>query len=179
MGKRLFTAAVVLLLTLPILSQNLVSSVMDNVDQNAKKGITQINISGKMLRFAAKSDPGIDKEMGELLNSIDKISMVAGLSFNDKTQKLIEKSLAPYEELLTVVEEEQTIRMYTRESKNRIEEFVLCVASGEGVILMSITGKIDLQLIARLSESINIEGVEYLDKVNKAGDKKDKKKKDK
>ena len=154
-------------LALHALSQNLVSSFLDTLDKDSKKGITQVNISGTMLRLASKNDPNIDNEMKKFFENIDKISLISRLTVNDVLKSKLDELLSPYEELIQVIEENQTIRMHTKETKKQIEEFILYVLFENELTLMSITGKIDLKQIARLSESVKIQGVEHLNKVNR------------
>ena len=166
MIKRLFFLTALVLMSLPALSQNLVSSFLTNINYKAKEGIIRINISGKVLLLAAGNNADKDK----LFESIDVISVVSGLYADDKLKQQLEKNLIPYSELMSVMEGENQIRMYIKETKKLIEEFVLCVHSDNKITLMSITGKIDLKHIARLSESFKIEGVEnlkHLEKLNK------------
>jgi len=166
MKKRFASIVLLMLLALPVLSQNLVSSFLGEMDDGSRKSATQINISGRMLRFAADKDSSGDEDLKKLMNSIDKISMVANLSVTDKQKDRLKKMLQPYEELMSVVEDGQSIVMYTKEKNGRVEEFVLSILSGNELVLMSVAGKIDLEQISRLSESVNIQGMEHLGRIN-------------
>lgn len=168
MGKRLSTIMILVLVSLPFFSQTFVSSFLDEIDKGAKSSAMQINVSGKMLSLAAKNDKNIDSDTRKLFLNIDKISVVSGLPTNKKLETKLDEHLVHYEELMSVAENNQTIRMYTKESKDKIEEFVLCVISSNDITLMSITGKIDLDQIAKLSRGIKLQGVEHLDKINNA-----------
>lgn len=166
MEKRLLTIIALILLTLPAFSQNLVSSFMKEVDTSVKKNVMQINISGRMLNLAAKNDPDIDAETKKLFQNIDKISVVIGLAVDESARKKLNVRLDAYEELMSVIEGEQTIRMYTKETKGQIDEFVMCIQLGGDMTLMSITGKIDLEQIGALSKGVKVQGMEHLNKLD-------------
>jgi hypothetical protein len=166
MKKKVMGLFVLVLLALPALSQNLVSSFIEKIDSDSQRNAMKMSISGKMLRFAVDRDADADKEMKELIKNIDKISMVAGLSIDEKQKKTLNQSLKSYEELMSIEEEFQTIQMFTKENKGKVEEFVLIIWSDDELVLMSITGKIDLNQLSRLSESVNIQGMEHLERID-------------
>ena len=166
MGKRLLNLVILIMFALPAFSQNLVSGLMSEINENDKSNVMQINVSGKMLMLAAKNDKDIDANTKELFKNIDKISVVIGLPANQKVKKLLEEKLEIYDELMSVIEDNQTIMMYTKESKGVINEFILSVFSYNSIeVLMSITGKIELEHLAALSEGLNVQGAEQLKKL--------------
>lgn len=166
MKRKLISLVLLTFLALPLFSQNLVSTFMEGIDSDSRRNAMKMNISGKMLRLAANNDSSADKEMKDLMKNIDKISMVAGLSVDEKQKKELQRQLASYEELMTIEEEEQTVQMFTKENKGKVEEFVLIVLADDELVLMSITGKIDVNQLSRLSESVNIQGMEHLEKID-------------
>jgi len=165
MKKRLFILSALMLLSLSAWSQSLVSAFLKDSGEELLKSAMQVNISGKILRLAAAADSNIDLETKKLFESIDRINAVVGLSVDNNRRNQLEAQLAPFEELLSVVEEGRSIRMYTRETKGQIEEFVLYVIEGNEMTLMSIVGKIDLKRIAGLAGNLQIDGMEHLDKI--------------
>lgn len=166
MRQRLISLLLLFFFAFPVLSQNLVSSFLERIDSDSRQSCMRMNISGKMLRFAADKDPNADKEMKELMKNVDKISMIAGLSVDENQKNELQNQLKSYEELMTIEEEYQTIQMFTKEDKGKVVEFVLVVLADDELVLMSITGKIDVAQLSRLSESVNIQGIEHLDKIN-------------
>lgn len=166
MRQKLISLLLLVFFAFPVLSQNLVSSFLERIDSDSRQSCMRMNISGKMLRFAADKDPNADKEMKELMKNVDKISMIAGLSVDENQKNELQNQLKSYEELMTIEEEYQTIQMFTKEDKGKVVEFVLVVLADDELVLMSITGKIDVAQLSRLSESVNIQGIEHLDKIN-------------
>ncbi len=165
MMKRVWVIGL-LLMSLPVFSQNLVSSFLQDIDKRAKESVIQINISGKMLQIAARSDANLDADTRKMFENINQISIVIGVAIDNESKKQLEKRLVPYEELMSIVEGSQTILMYTKETKKQIDEFVLSISAGNKLTLMSISGKIDLEQIAQLSKGIKVEGVHHLNKIN-------------
>ena len=166
MEKRLLTIVALVILALPTFSQNLVSSFMKDIDSDLKKDMMQINISGKMLTLAARNDQSIDAQTKKLFQNIDKISVAIGISVDEKEKKKLNVLLNVYEELMSVIEDQQTIHMYTKETKGQIDEFVMCISMGNDLTLMSITGKIDLDQIGTLSKGVKLQGMEHLNKLD-------------
>ena len=74
-----------------------------------------------------------------------------------------------YDELMTVRDGDENIRIWTRENKNDsvIEELLLLVGAPDEFVMLSLLGKIDLEKISGLSESLDVEGIEHLDKIKK------------
>lgn len=72
-----------------------------------------------------------------------------------------------YAELLTVRDGQENVRIWVKDSGNIINELLLLVGSPDEFVLLSLTGTIDLDKISSLSKGLDIEGVQYLDKVKK------------
>lgn len=75
--------------------------------------------------------------------------------------------VAEYSELLTVRDGDENVRIWIKDTNNEsiIEELLLLVGSEDEFTLLSFTGKIDLDKISGLSKSLDIEGVQHLDKI--------------
>jgi hypothetical protein len=71
-----------------------------------------------------------------------------------------------YEELMVVKDSESDVIFLAREEDGIIVELLLIVGGeGEDNALIAITGEIDLNTIARLSETMDIDGMEELEKL--------------
>lgn len=66
---------------------------------------------------------------------------------------------------LQLTEEQEEVWMYIRETKGYIAELVILIGSKSEFVLMNFMGKIDLKKIAKLTKSVNVDGIRYLDKV--------------
>ncbi len=70
-----------------------------------------------------------------------------------------------YSELLTVRDGQENVRIWIKDSGNIVHELLLLVGSPDEFVLLSITGKIDLDKISTLSKALDVQGIDQLDKV--------------
>lgn len=72
-----------------------------------------------------------------------------------------------YAELLTVRDGDENVRIWTKDTNDGtiIEELLLLVGSTNEFTLLSFTGKINLDKISQLSKTLDIDGVQHLDKI--------------
>ena len=153
------------LLLIPTLyAQDSISDFMSETGDHSES--LSVSISGRMLRMAAESDPKATRDFKKLAKDIDKIKMVSNFSMDSDSKKKLKKILQSYEELLVVTESNQKISMYTIENKGKITEFILCIESEDTFILMSILGNFDIKQLSNLSRSVNINGIEHLEKLD-------------
>jgi hypothetical protein len=96
--------------------------------------------------------------------SIDSAKNVSGLNFSSELLPKLNRT--GFEELMTVREEDGEVRFMIREVGGKIAELVM-VTGGRGSSVVSIRGDLDLKTIASLSDSMGIEELEGLDKVEK------------
>jgi hypothetical protein len=166
------------MMTAPMLTfgQNVISQLIEDIGGLPKEAI-MFNISGKMLKMAMESDPSAAKEDRELiafLSNVKKLSFVMGFNANADSRKKLNNLLKPFEELLTVVENEMNISMLTLEKDGETVEFIMKIDAGEMLVLLDITGKIDLEQLSKLSEGVDINGQGYLDNLDKLKNRKKK-----
>ncbi|MDH8700878.1 NAD(P)H-hydrate repair Nnr-like enzyme with NAD(P)H-hydrate dehydratase domain [Dysgonomonadaceae bacterium PH5-43] len=162
MKKKLFIALLAMFVALPAMSQSIVDSFMKGKEETCGR----INISGKMLRMMANADSTMDNDAKEMFENVDKISIITGLEVEEWDKQSLRKLLKNYEELLSIIDGDQNIYMYTKDNKKYTEEFVACIYTGDTLLLISITGKIDVNKLAELSDSVGIEGLDSLKKIN-------------
>lgn len=143
-------------------AQDIVSDFLKGKERNTEK--MYVSISGKMLQLMAESDPKADKEFLKLLKDISKVKFVSGFEMEGDDRKKLNKLLEAYEELMVVTEEDK-ISMFTKEKKGKIVEFVLCIESDDHLVLMSITGDLDVKKLSKLAKNVKIDGMEHLEKL--------------
>jgi hypothetical protein len=138
---------------------------------DGKDGFTSVYISSKMFSLLARIDTE-DEEFRNLVTriksirilSIDSAKNVSGLNFSSELLPKLNRT--GFEELMTVREEDGEVRFMIREVGGKIAELVM-VTGGRGSSVVSIRGDLDLKTIASLSDSMGIEELEGLDKVEK------------
>jgi hypothetical protein len=74
---------------------------------------------------------------------------------------------SPYKEIMVVKEKDQDVKFYAKEEKSKVVELLLVIGGKDESVLMSIQGDIDLKNISKLAKSMNIEGMENLEKIEK------------
>jgi hypothetical protein len=135
------------------------------------EGFTTVNISGDMLKMAARMDPqdedlqAISKlEVVKILTQEHKTDEYKDLNFYDEIYNELDKSL--YKELMVVKDQDEHVNMLVREDNGIISEFLLIVSSDDENVLISINGEIELSELDKLSGSI---GQKHHDKLKEAG----------
>jgi hypothetical protein len=139
---------------------------------NGKEGFTSVYISSKMFSLLAR----IDKDDDEFRNLVTRIKSIRILSIdsasnvtariNFSNELLPRLNRLGYEELMTVKEENSEVQFMIRENGGRIAELVM-ITGGYSSSIVSITGDLDLKTIASLSDSMGIEELHGLEKVEK------------
>lgn len=77
------------------------------------------------------------------------------------------KDHAGYELLLSVNDKGNQVKMWTQTEGNVIQELVMLVGGTSEMIMLSLTGNIDLKKISRLAGNIEVAGIEYLEHLDK------------
>ncbi len=132
---------------------------------------TTVYISPKMFQMVSKietNDPDWNKireviaDLGGLrVLTADSISN--GMELYKDAMKRIPTN--EYEELLSVRDGKENVRIMIKENANVISELLLLVGAPDEFVMLSFFGKIDLDKISRLAKTLDIEGAEHLEKV--------------
>jgi len=136
-----------------------------------KEGFTTVIISSKM--FSLFQDMEVeDDEFNKMMSGLQSIRILATdetmkdktINFYDEVMKELNEN--DYEELMVVKEKDHDVKFLIKERNGRVTELLL-VAGGKGGdnALISIRGDIDLKTISKLARSMDIEGMEQLEKL--------------
>ena len=131
---------------------------------------TSISISSKMFSLFSEIEPD-DPDSKEALEAMSDLSGIRILSKNDSTNAIdyngaIRKIGKEYELLLSVDEKDEKVRFFVREDGGDIAELFMVVGSRGNLFLMSILGDIDLNKISKISKSMNVGGMNYLENLD-------------
>lgn len=171
MIKQLILAGAFILTTGMVFAQgdaiNTVFSKYANDDSFSK-----VNVSSKMFQLFTHIE-GTDQEEKELLETI---SMLKGMKILSKDEcdgrKLYKDALkltgTGYEELMSVKDGSEDLTFFIKESGGKINELLMLIGGESNFLILSLVGDIDLNKVAKLSRSMNIGGMEQLEKVNGA-----------
>lgn len=133
---------------------------------------TAVYISPKvfdMISTVNKEKQAKDKELAEMLNDLRGIRIltteVTPKTFYQEAIKSLETN--KFDLLMQVRDKSENVRFFVKDSGPVVNELILLVGGDSNFTVMSFTGKIDLKKISKLSESINVEGAEHLEKLEK------------
>jgi hypothetical protein len=138
---------------------------------------TVVYVSPKMFQLVSKIETDDEEwnNVREIVKDISGLRVLAadsiadGLSFYKDALSKVPTS--EYEELLTVRDGKENVRIWVKDTANIIEELLLLVGAPDKFVLLSFTGKIDLDKISELSKTLDVDGAEHLDKVKTDKDK--------
>lgn len=132
---------------------------------------TSVYVSEHM--FGLFSDLDVeDKEDAEIVEMIGGLKSLHILTTDQQPRARYQEALKlinrkEYEVLMKVKDEGSNLQFLIKKKGSVIEELLL-LADGEEFVLISIVGRIDLKKISRLAKHMEIEGLEHLEKVEKA-----------
>jgi hypothetical protein len=72
-----------------------------------------------------------------------------------------------YSELMTVDSDEEVVKFLVKKGKDgKVSEMLMIVLGEDEAVVMSMTGNLDMSTISGISKSLDIEGLENLDKID-------------
>lgn len=141
-----------------------------------ESGFTSINISPGMFQMLSNLDTDDStQEVKDAQNIMDQLKSLKMLIYEPKegekfdfmseVKKMVK--LKDYEELMAIREEGTDIRFLVKKTdKNHISEMLMLVDDNEEGIIMSMTGNIDMNTVSEIGKSMNMKGMENLEKLD-------------
>ncbi len=135
---------------------------------------TKISISGKMFELFThlEVEDENDQELLETIANIEGMRMLvndgsenANTDGKSLYKNAIKKPSGAYEVLMTVEDGEEDLTFFIKESNGIIAELLLIGGGEKEFFVMSLVGDIDLKQISKLSRSLDIDGMEHLNKI--------------
>lgn len=170
MKKIVFILTFILLSFATMAQKDAVNALFDKYA--GKDGFTTVIISSKMFSLFQDLDVE-DDEFNDMMSSLKSIRILASdetltdlnINFYDEVMKDLDQD--DYEELMVVKEKDHDVKFLIKERDGRIIELLL-VSGGKGDnALISIRGDIDLKNISKLARSMDLEGLDKLEKLEK------------
>jgi len=129
-----------------------------------QKGFTTVNISGKLLGFAAQLDTG-DESTKDMLAGLNGIRILSvednelnkNLNFYEELNKDGFFKDNNYEVLMEVTEDDEVVRFLAKDAGNGKISDLLLVVGGDDNALISISGIIDPKNISKITKAANID----------------------
>ncbi len=129
---------------------------------------TSVQIGPKLFQMVSKVTPeDMDPEVRELINKLDNLRILTadlndGMSYFRDAAKRIDRK--DYEELMVVKEgKEEEVLFLVKEKNDIITELLMISGSSSDFTLISFVGDIDLNVLARLSKDLDIDGMEHME----------------
>lgn len=141
------------------------------------EGFSSVDIAKGLFELFAdiESDDEDFEELQKALDGIEKMRLLQ-YSLENGDQKTmdsfysdIEKSIPfkEYDELMIIKEKDANINFFSKSEKGIIAELLMVVDGNDEVVLMSLTGNINLKHIAKLGSKMDLGGMEHLGKMKK------------
>ncbi len=165
--KNVLTLVIIMLLSFTAYAQSdAIESYFKDYQEN--EHFKTVYISPKTFQMAYKAtDSEDEKELAAIVKDLKGLKIMSTANEASKTYTEANKRLnvKPYETLVSMKDKGADVKFITKESNGAISELILLLGRKDKFVMMSFTGKIDLNKIAKLSKKLDIEGAEYLDKI--------------
>ncbi len=168
--KKLMIGAVIMMCSLVASAQNDAIAKFFSKYQSDET-FSQVTISGKMFSMMANIT-GETEEEKAMIASISKIKGLKILSKSDarNSRELYKEAISmiptnTFEELMSIRDKDKDMKFYTKESGGKISELIMVMGGNEEFMVLTLFGEIDLKDISKIGKSVNINGLENLEKV--------------
>lgn len=129
-----------------------------------QKGFTTVNISGKLLGFAAQIETG-DDSTSDMLSGLNGIRILTveddelnkTINFFEELNKDGFFKNNNFEVLMEVTEDDEVVRFLAKDAGNGKISDLLLVVGGDDNALISISGIIDPENIGKITKAMNID----------------------
>ena len=163
--KKLSLITIALIMPLFIFAQQ---SAVDKLFEKygGKDGYTTVSINKGMFEMLKDIDPE-DEDMKVLAKiesvkvlAVEDEEMIKGVNFYDEIMKSL--NVEEYEELMTVKQSDQDVKILVKQTGSIIKE-LLIIVGGEDNALVCIKGNIQLKDLSGLSDGFSMNGLEALE----------------
>lgn len=168
--KKVIVNLIILLIPGMLLAQKTpVDELFDKY--SGKEGFTTVYITSYMFSMFTDVETD-DPEFDELMKNLKAIKILAtDETYNGNAnfyKEIIDKlPMDQYKELMVIKEKDQDVKFLVNEKDGKIVELLLIAGGKDENALISIQGNIDLKNISKLSKSMQIEGLEHLEEIDK------------
>jgi hypothetical protein len=133
---------------------------------------SRVSVSSRMfeLFLDIEMDDPDQQALVETVSKLKGLKVLIGKDVPEAPQLYREFAKRPaseMDELMTVSDANKEVQFYIKEASGKISELLMVGFDGEQVMIMSLTGEIDLKEIAALSKKMNIEGFENFRNIDK------------
>lgn len=129
---------------------------------------TKVSVSSKMFSLFTEMEGNTDdeKEFLDVISKLKGMKVVASEKVSDPkglySSAISDVSKAGYEELMTVKDAEENVKISIKEKEGIIEELILVAGGKEKFAMVSLYGVIDLKQVSKLASMMRMSELKYL-----------------
>ena len=147
-------------------SQEVVTKYMDKYEND--ETFTKVSVSSKMFSLFAEMEGSEEDEQlfYDITSKLKGMKVVASEKVS-KPKELYSGAVsdvekAGFEELMTVKDAEENVKISIKEKSGTIEELIMVMGGKEQFAMVSIFGEIDLKQISKLASLMRVNQLKYL-----------------
>ncbi|MEQ9467107.1 MAG: DUF4252 domain-containing protein [Ekhidna sp.] len=172
--KKVVLTLMILSITSLAFSQQVVTKYMDKYEND--ETFTKVSVSSKMFSLFSEMEGSEEDEQlfYDITSKLKGMKVVASEKVSDPkglyASAISDVSKAGFEELMTVKDAEENVKISIREKGGIIEELILVAGGKEKFAMVSLYGEIDLKQISKLASLMRVNQLKYLENIDKAID---------
>lgn len=177
--------AIVLFLITPVFAIGQTSAVDNLFDKyTSQDGFTSVDVSKGLFELFAEieaDDPEFE-DFQKAIDGVESLRLIAYSTEDDDNGNTKASKEAFYEdvmnsipfkefkELMIIKDSDANVNFYAKSSGSIISEILMVVDGNDEAVLLSLTGNLDLNYVAKLGKSMDIGGMQHLGKMEKDND---------
>jgi hypothetical protein len=172
-----FTLSMFVLMPLLVNAQSPIDKIFEKY--SGQDGFTTVNISKDMFQMFSSMGDAKDTSTIQIKKIMEQLTGLKVLTCNADTVKQARATAfyneavavfpgSVYKELMTVNDEGNNIKFLSKQDgSGKIQEVVMLTKGKHEIVVLSMTGSIDLSSLSKLSKQMNIHGLEKLQNMKK------------
>lgn len=177
--------AIVLFLITPVFVIGQTSAVDNLFDKyTSQDGFTSVDVSKGLFELFSEIEAD-DPEFEDFQKAIDGVESLRLIAYStegeDNDNSIAEKEkfyndvmssipFKEFKELMVIKDSDANVNFYAKSSGSIISEMLMVVDGDDEAVLLSLTGNLDLNYVAKLGKSMDIGGMQHLGKMKKDDD---------
>lgn len=157
--KKIISVLAILLISASLFANGFVTQFLNKYSEEDRP-LTNVNIGKTMLeKMAANTE---DEELKNAFRELKSIRIVSSENVKDsryyfnKANELITEEFGDYEEMVSVNERNSRISVWMKKGDKDVQELILISLDEESHLsIITVSGKIDLKTISKLSGTLN------------------------
>jgi len=176
---------VILLLFVPVIVFGQKSAVDNLFDKySSQDGFTSVDVSKGLFELFAEIEAD-DPEFEDFQKAVDGVETLRLIAYStkdsengnnveskDQFYKDVMSSIPfkDFKELMVIKDNDANVNFYAKSSGSIISEMIMVVDGDDEAVLLSLTGNLDLNYVAKLGKSMDIGGMQHLEKMKRDND---------